>query len=86
MQQEDNNNKCDKPHNIVPFSYDYLSSTQILLLEENISSISLYHNPTLSFLLSFIHSVPLHTSLFCHITYFSILLSMNSTYYPSPLH
>jgi len=49
MQEEDNNNKRDKPRNILPFSYDCLSSTQILFLEENISSISLYHSPTLSF-------------------------------------
>ena len=38
MQQEDKN-KCDKPQNILPFSYDCLSSTLILFLEENISSI-----------------------------------------------
>lgn len=29
MQQENNNNKCDEPHNILPFSYEFLSTTQV---------------------------------------------------------
>jgi len=55
MQEENNNNNCDKHHNILPFSYDYLSSTEILFLEENNSSISSYHSPTFFFLSSFLY-------------------------------
>lgn len=73
MQEENNNNKCDEPHNVLPFSYDFLSTTQVQFLEENISSISLYPSPLLfsffPFSILYLYIVPSFVmSLFFHPT------------------